>query len=50
MDNDNIPDICDDDIDGDGVKNLIGLVLFDNPDCSIDGNNINQDMLQTHLE
>jgi hypothetical protein len=34
MDNDGIPDICDDDIDGDGVKNLIGIILYERPDCS----------------
>ena len=50
MDGDGIPDICDDDIDGDGVKNLIGLVLFDNPDCSIDERNINHDLLRQHIQ
>lgn len=35
LDGDGIPDVCDDDIDGDGVKNLIGLVMFENKDCSI---------------
>ena len=50
MDWDGIPDICDDDIDGDGVKNLIWLVLFDNPDCSIDERNINHDLLREHIQ
>ena len=50
MDDDNIPDICDDDIDGDSVKNLIGLVLFDNDNCSINADNINQDLLQEHIQ
>ena len=50
LDDDNIPDICDDDIDGDWVKNLIGLVLFDNDNCSIDGENINHDLLQEQLQ
>jgi len=35
MDGDGIPDICDNDIDGDGVKNLLGIIKFENPDCSI---------------
>jgi hypothetical protein len=50
MDKDGIPDICDDDIDGDGTKNLIGLVLFDNPDCSIDERNINKDLFMRHIQ
>jgi len=35
MDKDNIPDICDDDIDGDGVTNPLWIVQFENPDCSL---------------
>lgn len=50
MDDDNIPDICDDDIDGDWVKNLIGLVLFDNNSCSINTENINHDLLQEQIQ
>jgi hypothetical protein len=50
MDKDSIPDMCDDDIDGDGVRNLIGLILFDNPDCSIDERNINHELLIKHLQ
>ena len=26
MDNDGIGDVCDDDIDGDGIKNSIGII------------------------
>lgn len=48
MDNDNIPDICDDDIDGDGIKNIIGIVTQDNQNCSIDSTNINQDIRKDH--
>jgi hypothetical protein len=34
QDKDGIPDICDDDIDGDGLKNLIGIISYENKDCS----------------
>ncbi|MEI8091739.1 MAG: hypothetical protein WCG98_06025 [bacterium] len=54
-DRDNVPDICDDDIDGDGIKNLIGIISYENKDCSITPNNntnsnINQDILQEHFQ
>jgi len=39
MDHDGIPDMCDDDIDGDGIKNLMWLILYENPDCSITNKN-----------
>ena len=41
QDKDWIPDICDDDIDGDGIKNLIGIISHENKDCSISADNIN---------
>jgi len=41
MDKDNIPDICDDDIDNDGYKNLIWIIKYENPDCSIWPSNAN---------
>lgn len=50
MDKDNIPDICDDDIDGDGVKNLIWVVLFDNENCEINEENINHELLNEHTK
>ena len=40
MDKDGIPDICDDDIDGDGKPNLLGIILFEKADCSYDHENI----------
>ena len=46
---DKIPDICDDDIDWDGVKNLVGIILYENKDCSIWENNINSDLLKKQL-
>lgn len=35
MDKDGIPDICDDDIDWDGVKNLLGIINYENNNCKI---------------
>ncbi len=48
MDWDWIPDICDDDIDGDGIPNLIWLIDFELPDCNINLDNINKDILMLH--
>jgi len=48
MDWDWIPDICDDDIDGDGMTNLIGLIEYENEDCSINMDNINRDIISMH--
>ena len=49
QDGDKIPDICDDDIDWDGVKNLIWIILHENKDCSIGENNINSDLLEKEM-
>lgn len=40
-DSDTTADLCDEDIDGDWIKNPIGLVLFDNPDCKLNEENLN---------
>ena len=45
-DEDGIPDICDDDIDGDGMKNLIWIISHENKDCSITGDNVNLEILK----
>ena len=49
QDGDKIPDICDDDIDWDGLKNLIWIILYENKDCSIWNNNVNVDLLKKQL-
>jgi len=50
LDTDGIPDVCDEDIDGDWNPNEIWLVLFEQDDCSIDAQNINPGKTQEHLE
>ncbi len=45
LDNDWIPDLCDEDIDGDGIKNLLGLLKFELPQCNITKENINLKIL-----
>ena len=48
MDNDWIPDICDDDIDWDGLKNLIWVINYENKDCSITSENVNEEIFVSH--
>ena len=48
MDSDWIPDICDEDIDWDWMKNLIGVVTYENEDCSINSGNINKEIFISH--
>jgi len=61
MDKDNVPDICDTDIDGDGKINLLGIINFENKDCSYEiknstntnnqGNgNLNQEIITKHYQ
>lgn len=38
LDGDKIPDICDTDIDGDGIQNLLGIINNENEDCSYSTN------------
>ena len=40
MDGDGIPDICDDDIDGDWVKNLVWIISYENKNCFISADSI----------
>ena len=46
MDRDTIPDICDEDIDGDGTNNLMSLILYERPSCIIDDDNTNLPLKQ----
>ena len=56
FDGDGIPDICDTDIDNDGSPNLLGLIAFENKNCSIitDSNNpnmnVNINVLKQHYQ
>lgn len=49
MDNDGIPDICDTDIDGDGIQNLLGIINYENTDCTYNIN-INPSVLKKHYQ
>jgi len=49
MDSDGIPDMCDNDIDWDGVENLIGLITHENDDCSIE-TNVDWFLLNKHID
>lgn len=49
-DGDGIPDICDDDIDGDGIKNELGMILFETPTCSYNENNLDQWIFNKHFQ
>lgn len=50
LDKDGIPDIYDDDIDGDGIKNLLGLILFEKPSCELVlGENVNANLYRQHF-
>jgi hypothetical protein len=41
LDEDGIPDLCDSDIDGDGVENRLGMLQFEQPpSCLIDAENL----------
>ncbi|USN56972.1 MAG: hypothetical protein H6766_00390 [Candidatus Peribacteria bacterium] len=45
MDEDGTPDICDADMDGDGVNNPIGILIGENDDCSITEDIVNRPLL-----
>ena len=44
------PDLYDDDIDGYGIINLLGMVYYERPDCKlIVGDNIDQPRYSAHF-
>ncbi len=50
LDQDGIPDLYDEDIDGDGIKNLLGMVLYERADCKlIVGDTIDSGAYQQHF-
>ena len=50
LDQDGIPDMFDNDIDGDGVKNLLGMILYEKSDCSlIVGDNVDEELYLKHF-
>lgn len=38
MNQDTVPDICDSDIDWDNLQNQLGLIRYENVDCSLQYN------------
>lgn len=50
LDKDLAADVCDDDIDGDGVKNIIGIVQYDLSDCSFSEENIDRNIFTDQLQ
>ena len=50
LDKQGVPDKYDIDIDGDGIPNLLGLIQYEKPDCSlIPGENVNHNIYQQHF-
>ncbi|MDR0606932.1 MAG: thrombospondin type 3 repeat-containing protein [Candidatus Peribacteria bacterium] len=49
MDSDGIPDICDDDMDGDDKKNLLGIITYEKADCSYNSDNVDESILGKHF-
>ena len=50
IDKDWIPDLCDDDIDGDGIKNLLWIIKYEKNDCSYNDDNLNVQRLQQEFD
>jgi len=44
-DEDNIIDMCDEDIDGDGIKNILGLLIWENDQCRFTASVVDFDRL-----
>ncbi len=50
MDGDTIPDMCDEDIDGDGKKNMLGLILRQPPQCRYRPSDLNNSIILTMID
>lgn len=50
MDKDWIPDICDSDIDWDGIPNLLWIIKYENKNCTYNSNNLNLARLRTEFK
>ena len=50
LDQDNIIDMCDIDIDGDGVENMLGLVIGENEQCLFTPAVIDQEIIEEQIE
>ncbi len=47
---DGIPDMCSPDISGDGQRNKMWILLYERDDCSIGGDNVDDDILEKQRE
>jgi len=50
MDHDWIPDICDSDIDGDWISNLLWIIKYENKNCTYNKDNINLSRLNEEFK
>lgn len=50
LDQDTIIDMCDTDIDGDGVENLLGILIGENEECRFSRSVIDLDRLQEEIQ
>lgn len=50
MDNDGIPDMCDEDIDGDTIQNLLWILLWENEDCELSAEIVDPKRLQQQID
>lgn len=50
MDKDGIPDVCDNDIDGDGIENMLGLIARQPLNCNYTTDDLNQDVIAETID